>query len=191
MPVSTRLQLLEPSLVHLPGYAEALARGWSPNNVRDVSAEQLDAIRENQEAFVVDLLSQTGTVRLPDGIEIPRLPNRVRWMWDGAFTGHIGLRWQPGTDALPDHVLGHIGFAVVPWKRRRGYASQALAHDAADGARGRPEPGGDHHRHGQQSLAAGDRVQWRPAHWRVPQSPTSAPGLSCAMSSISWADKGR
>ena len=44
----------------------------------------------------------------------------------GAFTGHIGLRWQPGTDALPDYVLGHIGFAVVPWKRRRGYASQAL-----------------------------------------------------------------
>jgi predicted acetyltransferase len=28
---------------------------------------------------------------------------------------------------LPPHVLGHIGFAVVPWKRRRGYATRALA----------------------------------------------------------------
>src|ERR1043165_5334521 len=47
-------------------------------------------------------------------------------MWDGEFCGVIGLRWQPGTSALPPHVLGHIGYAVVPWKRQRGYATQAL-----------------------------------------------------------------
>ena len=28
---------------------------------------------------------------------------------------------------MPPHVLGHIGFAVVPWKRRRGHAARALA----------------------------------------------------------------
>jgi predicted acetyltransferase len=127
MPVSSALQLLEPNLEHLPAYADALARGWSPNNVRDVSAEQLGAIAKDRETFVAELLSQTGIVRLPDGSEIPRLPNRVRWLWDGQFAGQIGLRWQIGTDALPDHVLGHIGFAVVPWKRRRGYATEALA----------------------------------------------------------------
>src|SRR3546814_20672721 len=27
---------------------------------------------------------------------------------------------------LPAHVLGHVGYAVVPWKRRRGYATAAL-----------------------------------------------------------------
>ena len=37
------------------------------------------------------------------------------------------LRWQPGTHALPPHCLGHIGYAVVPWKQRRGYATRALA----------------------------------------------------------------
>jgi predicted acetyltransferase len=28
--------------------------------------------------------------------------------------------------ALPPHCLGHIGYAVVPWKQHRGYAKSAL-----------------------------------------------------------------
>jgi predicted acetyltransferase len=122
----SRLRLVEPSLAVLPGYTEALGRGWSPNNVSDVSAEHLRAIRADAPAFLASLLSQTGTITLPDGREVPKLPSRVRWMWDGEFAGQIGLRWQPGTDALPPHVLGHVGYAVVPWKRRRGYATEAL-----------------------------------------------------------------
>ena len=49
------------------------------------------------------------------------------WMWDGEFCGQIGFRWQPGTADLPPTCLGHIGYSVVPWKRRMGYATQALA----------------------------------------------------------------
>ena len=44
----------------------------------------------------------------------------------GEFCGSIGLRWQPGTTALPSHCLGHIGYSVVPWKQRLGYAKSAL-----------------------------------------------------------------
>ena len=56
----------------------------------------------------------------------PKLPFIARWIWDGEFCGSISLRWQEGTDTLPPYVLGHIGYAVVPWKRGRGYATEAL-----------------------------------------------------------------
>ncbi len=66
-------------------------------------------------------------ITLPDGSQVPRLPGYRRWLWDGEFCGSINFRWQNGTEDLPPHVLGHIGYAVVPWKRGRGYAAKALA----------------------------------------------------------------
>jgi len=66
-------------------------------------------------------------VTLPDGSTVRRLPGFRRWLWDGEFCGSIGFRWQEGTTALPPHCLGHIGYAVVPWKQRLGYAKAALA----------------------------------------------------------------
>lgn len=65
-------------------------------------------------------------IALPDGTSAVRLPDIARWMWDGEFCGLINLRWQPGGEALPPHVLGHVGYTVVPWKRGRGHATGAL-----------------------------------------------------------------
>ena len=61
---------------------------------------------------------------LPDGTTAARLPGFRLWLWDTEFCGSIGLRWQPGTSELPAHVLGHIGYAVVPWKEGHGYAKK-------------------------------------------------------------------
>ena len=35
-------------------------------------------------------------------------------------------QWHPGSADLPAHVLGHVGYTVVPWKRRQGCATQAV-----------------------------------------------------------------
>lgn len=125
------MQLVRPAAAHLPSYVEALQRGWSADNVRGEAAarEELARIDEDAAAFLdsLDDRAAKGTpVTLPDGSTVARLPGFRAWLWDGGFAGSIGLRWQPGTAALPPHCLGHIGYAVVPWKQRRGYATAAL-----------------------------------------------------------------
>ncbi len=125
------LRLVKPSLARLPRYIAALDRGWSSDNVRgrDAAREQLCDIERDTRAFVARLNERDpgdARVRLPDGSTAARIPGFQLWLWDGEFCGSIGLRWQPGTAALPAHVLGHIGYAVVPWKRKRGYATAAL-----------------------------------------------------------------
>jgi len=129
-PMKSAMQLVWPSREYLPSYVSALERGWSPNNLRPEAAqEELAAIRADAAGFLdglVDREAKGAPVKLPDGSAVPRLPGYRRWMWDGEFCGSIGLRWQPGTNRLPDYCLGHIGYGVVPWKSGRGYATQAL-----------------------------------------------------------------
>lgn len=127
------MQLVCPTLEHLPRYVAALQRGWSPDNVRGAAAaeEELQRIAADPQAFVASLddpQAKGGPVVLPDGSQVARLPSLRRWMWlDGDVVGSIGLRWTADGSPLPPHVLGHIGYAVVPWKQRRGHATRALA----------------------------------------------------------------
>ena len=116
----------------LPQYVDALKRGWSPDNVmgRKTAEAQLVRIAEDPAAFLDSQDDPEGKgppIELPDGSHVPRLPGYYRWIWDGAFCGTVGFRWAPGTADLPEHVFGHIGYGVVPWKQGRGYATRALA----------------------------------------------------------------
>jgi len=125
------MDLVRPAREHLASYVAALERGWSADNVRGAAAarEELEGIRADAAAFLDsmdDREAKGPAVELPDGSFVPRLPGFHRWLWDGEFAGSIGLRWQRGTAALPPHCLGHIGYSVVPWKQRRGYATAAL-----------------------------------------------------------------
>jgi len=125
------INLVWPSREILPAYVAALERGWSPDNVRGAEAarEQMTAIADDPDRFIsslVDPEAKGAPIVLKDGSTVPRLPGYQKWIWDGEFCGTVGVRWQPGTEALPPTCLGHIGYSVVPWKQRRGYGKAAL-----------------------------------------------------------------
>ena len=125
------IELRTPTLELLPRYVDALQRGWMPDHIIGIAAtqEQLAAIEQDAAGFIArqtNLDARGDPVTLPDGSTVARIPGRQFWIWDSDFCGRLSIRWQPGSAALPPHVLGHIGYAVVPWKRALGHATQAV-----------------------------------------------------------------
>lgn len=128
----TGTRLVRPTLAELPEYVAALERGWSPDNVQPEKAahEQLARIARDPDGFLAgmdDPEAREPPVERPDGSVVPRLPGIRRWVWADGFCGSVGLRWQDGTSELPAYVLGHIGYSIVPWRRREGHATRGLA----------------------------------------------------------------
>jgi predicted acetyltransferase len=124
------MQLVRPQRAYLGSYLAALERGWSPNTTDSAAGfAEAKLIADDADAFLAGLddpQARGPRITLPDGTTVDRLPSFRRWMWDGEFCGSINLRWQHGTTDLPPTCLGHAGYAVVPWKRGRGYATEAL-----------------------------------------------------------------
>lgn len=127
------MDLVEPAHDYLDSYLDSMARGWSSEssteNVDAAAAERAEILADPDD-YIDEMRHPTRRgrpVRLASGIEMPRLPSVRRWMWDGEYCGAISVRYQPGSMDLPPWCLGHIGYAVVPWKRRQGYATSALA----------------------------------------------------------------
>ncbi|MGJ7526583.1 GNAT family N-acetyltransferase [Variovorax sp. GB1P17] len=138
------MKLVWPSKAGLDSYVSALNRGWARDESRPGSgSEERAQIETDATQFLASLVDRDAKgppVTMPDGSLVPRLPGYKCWMWDGEFCGSIDLRWQPGTQALPAYCLGHIGYSVVPWKQRKGYATRALG--------------------GMLTLAAGEGLKW-------------------------------
>src|ERR1044072_557519 len=107
------MHLVRPGPEYLASYVAALERGWSADNERGLEAtrEELSRIESDAAAFLASMEDREAKgppITLPDGSAAKRLPSFRRWLWDGEFCGRIGLRWQPGTQALPLYCAAGI-----------------------------------------------------------------------------------
>jgi predicted acetyltransferase len=127
---ASSIVLVEPSLLNLSGFEDALAKGWSPDPRRQQDKAYIEAelatLRHDRTGFLARLTSGDIIATSVSSREPQRLVLRPFWIWDGEFCGYITLRHMPGTTRLPLHVPGHVGYSVVPWKQGREYATQAL-----------------------------------------------------------------
>jgi predicted acetyltransferase len=134
MLISSTTKLSKASVERLSAYVAALEQGWSPDTIHTAKTAslQLRDIAGGPQKFVDSLENREPageTITLPDGSVVMRIPGFARWITDqdDEFCGAISFRWQRGSAALPPHVLGHVGYNIVPWKRRFGHATRALA----------------------------------------------------------------
>ncbi|POA97633.1 GNAT family N-acetyltransferase [Chromobacterium sinusclupearum] len=132
-PSRASVKLIMPNAGKLPGLIGALQRGWTPDDDHDPvgAGRMLAAIARDPAAYIASLGNPQGggqAVVLEDGRAVPRLPWLRYWIIDAQnqYAGDLNLRWQHGASALPPYCLGHVGYAVVPWKRGAGLAAAAL-----------------------------------------------------------------
>lgn len=124
--------LVQPSLEYLDGYLDTLRQGWDPYSFQQSDgplAAEIERIKQNPKAFLesaYNIMGGGAPIVFEDGSKGERLPSFTKWMWDGEFCGRIQFRWQHKTGEIPETCLGHIGYGVVPNKRRKGYATLAL-----------------------------------------------------------------
>lgn len=100
------MELVRPDPKHLASYFAALERGV------EAAREELSPIQADAAAFLAgmeDREAKGPPITLPDGSSA----RRPRASGAGDFCGSIGLRWQPGTTALPPYCLGHIEHAPL------------------------------------------------------------------------------
>lgn len=119
-------ELIRPTLALMPSFIEAMREGYSRDNLRPETAHSIEMAERDPEWFVGQLLNPPTTIVLPDGSLGDRAPETLLWYADGeAFLGSVQLRYR--LTPLLEQWGGHVGYAVRPSARGRGYASAMVA----------------------------------------------------------------
>lgn len=117
------MQLLLPSIHYKDSFLEAVSE-YKPTETEDrleVSAQRVENIEKNFEAYLATLRAEVKGANLPAGF----VPQTTFWLVDGnTFIGRISIRHQLNEQLRK--VGGHIGYAIRPSKRQMGYGKKIL-----------------------------------------------------------------
>ena len=121
-----RAELVAPSLRHARSYVAALREGFRRGAQDRVSERRISQIEADFATYIDAITDQTGSIRLPTGQIVPKVPFSVLWLVEGdEFIGETHVRHR-----LNDYLIkegGHIGYGIRPARRRQGYGRLILA----------------------------------------------------------------
>jgi predicted acetyltransferase len=106
-------------------FIAALEEGFHFGDGQTRSQLEIAAIESGLAPYLALLNAQGGSVILPNGAEVERVPHSQLWLTDGAeFLGTFNIRYR----LTPSLRLrgGHIGYAIRPGRRGRGLATAGL-----------------------------------------------------------------
>jgi predicted acetyltransferase len=119
-------RLVAPDMARMASFVEALREGYQRDTLRAETPEGIAHIAREPEWFLRQLNHPPSHVVLPDGTLGPRVAETQLWYADGdEFLGSISVRHS--LTPMLEQWGGHIGYAVRPSARGRGYATAMLA----------------------------------------------------------------
>jgi predicted acetyltransferase len=121
-----RAELVAPSLRHARSYVAALREGFRRGSQERASEGRIYQIEADFATYIEAVTDQTGSVRLPTGQVVPKVPFSVFWLVEGdEFIGESQIRHQ-----LNEYLIkegGHVGYGIRPGRQGQGYGKVILA----------------------------------------------------------------
>jgi predicted acetyltransferase len=106
-------ELVAPSPRHARSYVAALREGFRRGAQERLSERRISQIEADFAAYIEAVTDQTGSVRLPTGAIVPKVPFSTLWLVEGAeFIGETQI---------------HVGYGIRPGRQGQGYGKLILA----------------------------------------------------------------
>jgi len=119
------MRLTLPRLDLGASFIAALEEGFRFGDGKPKSVLEIAAIEAGLGSYLALLNAQGGTLALPDGTEVERLPHSQLWLTEGTeYLGTFNIRYR--LSARMRFRDGHIGYAIRPSRQGQGLATAGL-----------------------------------------------------------------
>jgi predicted acetyltransferase len=119
-------ELVPPGLRHRQSFIAALREGFRRGNQPAADEARIREIERDFEGYLRQITDQAGTITLPGGEKVRKVPFSIRWLVEGKeFIGEASIRHE--LNAWLSREGGHVGYGIRPSRQRQGYGRLILA----------------------------------------------------------------